>query len=153
MIEEAAMAELDDRWPFGTTDGGPSSRPAVVDLEGVLIAMLQDAASGEAARSSLCEHGFNDQTLRLYTAEQILAYDEEFRSNRSLGGRIIGAVVDDRAAMKQYVEHARTGCSALWVLAPIREDANKVVRWLADQHVAYIWYHGHDGVETIPMAQ
>jgi hypothetical protein len=147
------MADTVDRWPFGATDGGPSSRPTIVDLEGVLIAMLADTESGESARRSLLEHGFNDQTLRVYTPEQILEYDDEFRSNRSLGGRIIGAVVDDRGAMEKYVDYARTGSSALWVLAPLREDANKVVRWLADENVQYIWYHAHDGVETIPIPQ
>jgi hypothetical protein len=146
------MAEPGDRWPFGTTDGGPATRPAIVDMDGVVIAMLRDTAAGESARAKLAEHGFDEQSLRLYPAEQILAFDEEFRSNRKLGSRIIGAVVDDRAAMDQYVEFARTGSAALWVLTPVREDANKVVRWLADEPVLFIWYHGPDGVETLPMA-
>jgi hypothetical protein len=147
------MVEPEDRWPFGTTDGGPSSRPAVVDLDGVLIAILDDAAAGEHARDMLTQRGFSEQQLRLYSADQIVAYDDEFRDNRNLGGRLIGAVVDDRQAMDEYVDYARGGSSALWVLVPIREDANKVVRWLADEPVRFIWYHGHDGVETIPMGQ
>jgi hypothetical protein len=145
------VAQPDDRWPFGTTDGGPTSRPTVVNLDGVLVAMLADDTAAAAARATLSEQGFDDDRLRLYTSEQILEYDDAFRSNRSLSGRIIGSVVDDREAMRQYVEYARNGGAALWVLAPVREDANKVVRWLAEQPVLFVWYHGHDGVETLPM--
>ena len=89
----------------------------------------------------------------MYSPEQILQFDAEFRANRNLSDRIIGAVVDNRSLMDEYVEHGRAGHSALWVLAPVREDANKVVRWLADEDALIIWYHGHDGVETLPMAQ
>ncbi len=146
------LAEPEDRWPFGSTDGGPQSRPLVVDLDGVLIAILANATAGEQVRSMLRERGFDDRTVRLYTGEQIVAYDEEFRSSRKLSGKIVGAIVDDRDTMEEYVEYGRTGCSALWVLVPVREDANKIVRWLADEETVFVWYHGKDRFEAIPMA-
>jgi hypothetical protein len=146
------MADPEDRWPFGATDGGPQSRPVVVDMDGVLIAILASTEAGEHAKAVLSEHGFDDQTLRLYTGEQIVAHDEEFRADRKLGERLVGLVVDHREAMEEYVAYGRNGCSALWILAPIREDANKVVRWLADEETQYLWYYGKDGVETFPMA-
>jgi hypothetical protein len=140
-----------DRWPFGTTDGKPASRPKVVDMEGVLVAILRDTAAGERARAELRDRGHDEGALRLYTPEEIVAYDEEFRADRSLTGKVIGAVVDDRDAMSEYVEYGRQGCAALWVLVPDRDDANSVVRALADQDARFVWYHGRNRIDAIPM--
>jgi hypothetical protein len=141
-----------DRWPFGTTDGGPASRPKVVDMEGVLVAMLRNASAGAHALATLKERSYSDAELRLYTAEQILAFDQEFREHRTITEKVIGAVVDDREAMNDYVDYARQGCSALWVLVPDRDDASAVVRVLADEDTVFVWYHGHGRIEAIPMA-
>jgi hypothetical protein len=149
----AYVVDPGDRWPFGTTDGGPASRPKVVDMEGVLVAMLRDASAGAHALATLKERGYSDAELRLYPAEQILAYDADFREHRTLAGKVIGAVVDDREAMGDYVDFARRGCSALWVLVPDRDDASAVVRVLADEHAVFVWYHGHGRIEAIPMAE
>ena len=144
------MTDDDDlKWPFGKSDGGPQGRPLIVDLENVLIAILPDTAEGERALTSLRHLGFPDARLRLYTSEQILSYDEEFRSARGLTGRIVGAVVDGKDAMTQYVMYARDGCSAVWVLVSDRSDANRVLRSLVDHHPKFVWYHGPGGVETV----
>jgi hypothetical protein len=145
------VAGSDARWPFGPTDGTPASRPLVPVLEGVLVAVLRDGDAAEHARQALAARGVADDDLRLYTAEQIVAYDEEFRATRSFTGRVVGAVADDRDAMTRYVEHGRAGRAALWVRVPEREDANRVVRHLADEDTVHIWYHGRDRVEEIPM--
>jgi hypothetical protein len=142
---------IGDRWPFGTTDGRPESRPNVVDMEGVLVAILRDDRAGEQAAARLRTRGFDDDRVRLYRADQIVAYDEEFRDTRSLPGKVLGAVVDDREAMAEYVAYGRDGCSALWVLVPDRDDASSVVRGLADEAAVFVWYHGHGRVEAIPM--
>jgi hypothetical protein len=123
----------------------------MVEMEGVLVAILQSDAAGEHAMASLAALGFDDGRLRLYTSAQILVYEEEFRSDRTLTGRLIGGFVDDGDTMAQYVEYGREGRAAVWVLVPLREDANKVVRCLADEQALFIWYHGDDQVETIPM--
>ena len=147
------MAERDDeRWPFGTTGGTPENRPLMVDMDGVLVAILANDAAGEHAVASLGALGFSDQDLRFYPSSEMLLYEEEFRSERTLTGRLVGAFVDDSDSMAQYVEFAKEGHSALWVLVPLRDDANRVVRALADEKTLFIWYHGHDQVETIPMA-
>lgn len=146
------MAESEDRWPFGSSDGGPESRPLVVRMEGVLVAIFESDAAGEHGLGALRELGIDDQDLRFYSSAQMLVYEEEFRSDRTLTGRLIGGFVDDADSMAQYVEFGREGRSAVWALVPIREDANRVVRKLADEKTLFIWYHGHDQVETIPMA-
>jgi hypothetical protein len=146
------MAKSEDRWPFGSSDGGPESRPLVVEMEGVLVAICENDAAGQHALAALAELGIDEAHLRFYSSEQILRYEEEFRSDRTLTGRLIGGFVDDADTMAQYVEFGREGRSAVWALVPVREDTNRVVRKLADEKTLFIWYHGHDQVETIPMA-
>jgi hypothetical protein len=145
------MDDPGDRWPFGTTDGGPASRPKVVDMEGVLVAMLRDVSAGEHAYATLRARGLAEAELRLYSAQQILAFDDEFREHRTITERVIGAVVDDREVMNDYVAFAQDGCAALWVLVPDRDDANAIVRALADEDAVFVWYHGHGRIEAIPM--
>jgi len=146
------MADRKDRWPFGASDGGPADRPSAVEMEGVLVAILQSDVAGQHAMDSLAALGFDDGRLRLYTSAQMLVYEEEFHSDRTLTGRLIGGFVDDGDTMAQYVEYGREGRAAVWVLVPRREDANQVVRCLAGEQTLFIWYHGDDQVETIPMA-
>ncbi|MGZ6977412.1 MAG: hypothetical protein ACXVJW_04835 [Acidimicrobiia bacterium] len=146
------MAEREDRWPFGASDGGPADRPLNVEMEGVLVAILESDGAGEHAIASLTHIGIPEGRLRFYRSAEILIYEEEFRSDRTLAGRLVGGFVDDADSMAQYVEFGREGRSAVWVLVPLREDANRVVRCLADEKTLFIWYHGHDQVETIPMA-
>lgn len=150
-VSGRSPAEPEERWPFGDSDGGPSTRPRVVDLDGVLIAVLEDTPAGERAKAWLAESGISERRLRLYTGEEIVAFDEAFKANRSLGERIVGAVVDDRDAMDLYVEYGGEGRSALWVLVPDRQDANRVVRLLSRETVLHIWYYGRDGVQTLRM--
>jgi hypothetical protein len=146
------MAERDDRWPFGATGGRPEGRSPVVRMDGVLVAILDDDAAGEHAMAVLSEMGMDAAHLCFFRSDEMLAYEEEFRSDRELTGRVVGGFVDDADSMAQYVEFAKEGRSALWALVPEREDANRVVRRLADEKTLFIWYHGHDHVETIPMA-
>jgi hypothetical protein len=145
------MAVRDLPWPFGDSDGGPASRPRVVRLEGVLVAVLEDGPAGERARAALVDR-VGEDGLRLYDGATIVAYDEEFRAARGLAGRVAGAVLDDRPTMGRYVDYGREGRSALWVRVPTPEDADAVVRLLSDHPVLHIWYHGHDGVETLHIA-
>ena len=145
------MAESESKWPFGATNGGPDSRPLVVDLENILVAILSDAAEAERAMGLLRDLGFPEQHLRLYTSEQMLAYDESFNENRSLLGRLVGTLVDDRESMSRYVSYARDGHASLWVLTEDRDDASRVIQHLVGHQieVLYIWYHGQNGLETI----
>jgi hypothetical protein len=139
------------KWPFGPSDGGPLSRPKVVDMENVLIAIVADAAEAERAMAALEEFGIPADHLRRYSSEQILEYDRLFQESRGLSGRLVGTVVDDRESMGQYVDFARAGHAALWVLTQDREQANRVMQLLADHDVVFIWYHGPGGVESVKV--
>ena len=147
------MAEPAARWPFAGTDGGPGSRPLVVDLENVLVAVLTSDEAAERAERALRTMGFTDENLRRYTSGQIVAYDEAFRSGRGLKERVVGALVDDAPSMSQYVELARVGGAALWILTRDRDDANRLIRHLADFEIVYLWFHGSEGLETLSAHQ
>jgi hypothetical protein len=86
------MSEPAGKWPFPPTDGGPLSRPLVVDLKNVLVAIVADERAAAAARTTLFQQGVPEQNLRLYTAEQIVAFDDEFRDSRGLRARLVGAL-------------------------------------------------------------
>ena len=148
-----AVAERELGWPFGSTDGGPHSRPLVVHLEDVLVMVLPDDAAGAQALELVKHHGFADERLRLYTSEQIVAYHEEFRSERSLPERVVGTIVDDNSLMSAYVRYGEEGCSALWVQLAHRDDATSVIRSVTDLGLRQVWFHGHRGVETLTLGQ
>ncbi len=76
----------------------------MVDMNGVLVAILANDAAGQHAVTSLSALGFSDQDLRFYPSSEMLLYEEEFRSDRTLTGRLVGAFVDDSDTMAQYVE-------------------------------------------------
>ena len=145
------MADEELQWPFGTTDGGPLTRPLVVHLDDVLVAILPDGDSGERALATVRELGYADERLRLYTGEQIVAYDKAFRSARGVKGRVVGTFVDDAESMDEYRQYGSDGCSALWVQLAHRDDANSVIRSLADLGLLHVWYHGSRGVETLHL--
>ena len=143
------MAEEELQWPFGSTDGGPASRPLVVHLANVLIAILPDTAAGERALADLRDRGLAGERLRLYTGEQIVAYDAAFRSDRGVTSRVVGALVEDSESMDSYVEFGREGRSALWVQLDHRDEANSVIRRLVDFEVVYAWFHSGRGFESV----
>lgn len=146
------MAERELGWPFGSTDGGPRSRPLVVHLEDVLVMILPDDAAGARGLELLRAQGFADDRLRLYTSEQIVAYHEEFRSERGIAGKVVGTIVDDNPLMGAYVRYGEEGCSALWVQLAHRDDATQVIRSLTDLGLRQVWFHGRRGVETLRLS-
>ena len=76
--------------------------------------------------TALHELGLTQERVRPYTAEQILAHNEIIRANRGCKGRLIGALVDERKAIADYVAYAHEGRSAVWVLVDDRYHANRV---------------------------
>ena len=145
------MAEQRSRWPFAPTDGTAASRPRVVDLEGMVVAILADDEAAVRAGEALRAIGYTDETLRMYTSAEIVANDEAFKASRRLRDRIVSSVVDDTDAMERYVGYAREGRAALWVRTQDRTEAKQVVRLLADNQVVFVSYYGRDGVETMQV--
>ena len=118
-------------------------------MDNVPVAIVADDDAATRAAERLRGKGFTDETLRLYTSEQILAYDAAFRAGPSLKERVVGAIVDDAGSMNDYVAYAGDGHAALWVLVDGRDDANRVIRLLVDHDLKHVWFHGLRRVETI----
>jgi hypothetical protein len=57
--------------------------------------------------------------------------------------------VIDRRARDRYLGNARAGGSALWIVAPTKDRADRLVGLLADYHYASLRYYGDDDVEDI----
>jgi hypothetical protein len=116
------------------------------------VLVLPDDVAGAQALDLLRQQGFADDRLRLYTSEQIVAYDEAFRSERSLPERVVGTLVDDNPLMGAYRRYGEEGCSALWVQLAHRDDATSVIRSLTDLGLRQVWFHGRRGVETLRLS-
>jgi hypothetical protein len=134
-------------WPTGMTDRDPdlSSRPLLFNPQGFLVAILEDDSSAEVAQTALQEAGFADEDLRIYTSEQILGDRERFLEQRSVTGRVVGALTDDPETIELYYGYARDGRSALWVHVPDDGDAKRVLHCLADHDYLHIRHYGHGG--------
>jgi hypothetical protein len=138
-------------WPTGMTEHDPPARarPLVFNPKGFLVAILEDAGQAERARAALAAAGFAQEDLRVYASQEILDSWERFLVERSISQRAVGAVTDDPATIERYFGYARAGRSALWVHVPDRDDADRVVRRLADHQVLHVRYYGHDGQEDL----
>jgi hypothetical protein len=120
----------------------------VVDMEDILVAMVTDDEAAAQAVAVLGDLGFGEERVRRYGSREIVAYDDRFRSARGLASRVIGSLVDDKDSMGRYVDYAREGRAALWILLHDRDEANQVIRRLSDDLV-FVWYHGPQGVQTV----
>ena len=147
------MSEDGVVWPTGMTDRDPdlSSRPLVFDPQGFLVAILENASRAEAAAAALREAEFAEEDLRIYTSEQILEDRERFLEQRSVPGRVVGAITDDPETIELYYGYAREGRSALWVHVPEEGDAQRVLRCLADHDYLHIRHYGHGGQRDFHM--
>jgi hypothetical protein len=124
-------------------------RPVDLHPKGFVVAILDDTDHAEQAKTSLTKAGFAEGHLRVYTSEEILDSREQFLAQRSLAGRVVGALTEDTEAIKLYYGYARAGSAALWVYVPDDDDANRAVRHLADHHVLHLRHYGHSSQEDI----
>jgi hypothetical protein len=58
-------------------------------------------------------------------------------------------VVADRPARARFLGNAQAGGSALWVVAPTKDDANRLVAILVDCQYASMRYYGDEGVDDV----
>ena len=70
---------------------------------------------------------------------------------RSILAKAINEVVVDHGAEKRWLGNARAGGSLLFLYAPTRERANRMVGLLVDYQYGSLDYFGEDGVEVIEV--
>jgi len=135
-------------WPLEQPAKG-TVRPWYVTAVGYLVVLFRDPEEAERARRDLQEHGVPEEDLRLYRAEETLRIWSRLEEERSVLAKAFAALVAERPARERYLGNARAGGSALWVFAPDRERANRVVGLLADRRYASMRYFGDDGEEDV----
>jgi hypothetical protein len=89
------------------------------------------------------------EEVRLYGSEEILANVARLREERSVVAKAVAALVADPGAKQRFLDNARTGGAALWLVAPTRDRADQLVGLLADYSYSSLRFYGHDGVSDL----
>lgn len=121
-----------------------ATRPLVLNPNGFLVAILDDAEACERARAALLLEGFAADDLRVYTSSEILEDHERYLAARSRTRRVVGALTDDQATIELYFGYAAQGRGALWVHVPEKGGASRAVRALIGRGVLHYRYFGDD---------
>jgi hypothetical protein len=87
--------------------------------------------------------------MRLYVAQEILRNEARFLAGRSWLAKVADALTADDEASRRYLANAQEGGAALWLYAPTRHDANRLLRLLADHQVSYIRHDSDEGVREL----
>jgi hypothetical protein len=141
------MTESHD-WPFEQPAGG-SLRPWYLTATGYLVVLFSDLQEAERARRGLVEAEVSEQDLRLYASEEILDILARLQKERSILARAVAALAADASARQRFLDNARTGGAALWLVAPTRDRADQLVSLLADYGYSSLRYYGEDGVADL----
>ena len=141
------MTEPHD-WPPERSAHG-SLRPWHATAAGYLAVVFEDPAEAQRARRGLQQHGVAADDLRLYDGEETLRIASRLEQERSVLARAINEVVVDRALRERWLANARAGGSLLWVYAPTKDRATRLVGLLADYRYGTLRHFGEDGVEDI----
>jgi hypothetical protein len=85
----------------------------------------------------------------VYDAEELLHNLSRLQKERSLLARAVAALSADPPVKQRFLDNARAGGSAMWLIAPTRERAKKLVGLLADYSYSSLRYYGADGVADL----
>jgi hypothetical protein len=136
-------------WPMARPATGHNRRAWSFSATGYLEVLFKDGDEAQRAQQGLQERGVPAADMRLYAAEEILRNDARFLAGRSLLARVVDALTADQQATRRYLANARAGGAALWLYAPTRHDANRLLRFLADYHVSYVRHDSTEGVREL----
>jgi hypothetical protein len=141
------MTEPHD-WPAEQSARG-TVRPWHYTAAGYLAAVFEDSEEAVRAQRGLREQGVPEDDLRLYDAEETLRIASRLQKERSILAKTINELVVDHPLRERWLGNARAGGSLLWVYAPTRAAANRLVGQLADCHYGSLQYFGEDGIEDV----
>jgi hypothetical protein len=143
-----AVTEPHD-WPFEQPAGG-SVRPWYLTATGYLVVLFADPEEADRARRGLLERAVvSEEELRLYQSEEILQILARHQQQRSILARAVATLAADPTARQRFLDNARAGGAALWLLAPTRDRADQLVGLLADYGYSSLRYYGKDGVDDL----
>jgi hypothetical protein len=136
-------------WPMANPPTGPSRRPWSFSAKGYLEVLFKDSGEARRAQRDLQDHGVPAEDMRLYVAEEILGNEAHVLEGRSWLAKLVDALTADHQARRYYLANAQAGGAALWLYAPTRHDANRLLRLLADHHTSYIRHDSNEGVREL----
>jgi hypothetical protein len=135
-------------WPPEQSAKG-TLRPWHYTTVGYLAALFEDPKEAQRAQRRLQQRGVPEGDLRLYDGEETLRIASRLQQERSILAKAIKEIVVDHRAEKRWLGNARAGGSLLFLYAPTKERANRIVGLLADYQYGSLDYFGEHGVEVI----
>ena len=135
-------------WPPEQSAKG-TLRPWHYTAVGYLAALFEDPEEAQRAQRGLQQRGVPEGDLRLYDGEETLRIASRLQQERSILAKAIKEIVVDHRAEKRWLGNARAGGSLLFLYAPTKERANRMVGLLADYQYGSLDYFGEHGVEVI----
>ncbi len=141
------MTEPHD-WPLERPGEG-SLRPWYLTATGYLVVLFRDPAEARRARQGLLERNVPAEEVRLYEPEELQRNLARLQEERSILARAVAALVADPEAKRRFLDNARAGGAAMWLVAPTKDRADQLVGLLADYSYSSLRYYGQDGVSDL----
>jgi hypothetical protein len=135
-------------WPLEQSAKG-RLRPWHYAVAGYLAVLFEDPAEAQRARRGLQQRGVPEGDLRLYDGEETLRIAARLQQERSVLAKAIDEIVVDHQAEERWLSNARAGGSLLFLYAPSKDHADRLVRLLADYQYGSLDYFGERSVTVI----
>ena len=142
------MTEPPD-WPFERPAEG-TVRPWYLTATGYLVVLFPDPEEARRAERGPVEGGaVPPGEARLYESEEILRHLARLQQERSILAKAVAALGADPEVRERFLDTARGGGAALWLVAPTKDRADQLVVLLADYSYSSLRYYGQDGVSDL----
>jgi hypothetical protein len=135
-------------WPLERPGEG-TLRPWYLTATGYVVVLFGDPEEARRAHRGLLERGVPEGEVRLYESEELLRNMSRLQKERSLLARAVAALSADPPARRRFLDNAQGGGSAMWLIAPARERAKKLIGLLADYGYSSLRYYGDEGVADL----
>jgi hypothetical protein len=135
-------------WPPEQSAKG-TLRPWHSTAAGYLAVLFEDREEAQRAQRGLPQRGVPEGDLRLYDGQETLRIASRLQQERSILAKAIKEIEVDHRAEQRWLDNARAGGSLLFLYAPTKEGAKRMVRLLADYQYGSLDYFGEHGVEVI----
>jgi hypothetical protein len=135
-------------WPLEQPAEG-TVRPWYLTATGYLVVLFRDPAEARRARRGLVERDVAPDEVRLYEPEELQRNLSRLQEERSILAKAVAALVADPEAKRRFMDNARAGGAAMWLVARTRDRADQLVGLLADYSYSSLRYYGQDGVSDL----
>jgi hypothetical protein len=135
-------------WPLEQSAEG-ALRPWYLTATGYLMVLFRDPDEARRAQQGLLERHVPEDEVRLYESEEMLRNADRLQRERSILAKAVAALVADPGVRERFLDTARTGGAALFLVAPIKDRADLLVGLLADYSYSSLRYYGQDGVSEV----